>query len=268
MKNITEKDQQEGVLTSGSNLSYWTDSVEPIQFSSLNQDLKTEIAIVGGGIAGLSIAYCLVKAGKKVVVVEDGFIGSGESGRTTAHLVTALDDRYAEIRRLLGEENCRLAADSHTKAIDFIEWAVREENIDCDFKRVDGFLFLHPSDKAQTIDEEFVVTNQCGIRTEKLQGVPGIPMEKGICLKFPNQAQFHPLKYLKAISDYIIRMGGSIYTETHIEEINRDGIRSKDFSIQAAHVVVATNSPVNDLVTMHTKTVPIPHLRYRRAGSP
>lgn len=59
--NISEKDQQEGVLTSGSNLSYWIDSVEPIRFSPLNQDLKTEIVIIGGGIAGLSVAYCLVR---------------------------------------------------------------------------------------------------------------------------------------------------------------------------------------------------------------
>src|SRR5690349_10859783 len=147
--------QPKGVTTSGSNISFWLDSVEPIRYSPLGTSLKTEVVIVGAGIAGLSVAYCLSKAGKQVVVVEDGFVGSGETGRTTAHLVNALDDRYAEIERVLGEEKCRLAAESHTEAINFVEKVVRDEHIECDFKRVDGFLFLHPTDEAKTIDEEF-----------------------------------------------------------------------------------------------------------------
>src|SRR5688500_13163084 len=168
-----------GISTYESNISYWLVSVEPIRFTPLASNLKTEVVIIGGGIAGLSVAYCLVKAGKKVVLVEDGFIGSGESGRTTAHLVNALDDRYSEIERVLGEEKCQMAAESHTAAINFIEQAVREHNIDCEFQRVDGFLFLHPTDDHRTIDDEFVATNKHGIRTEKLQGVPGITGENG-----------------------------------------------------------------------------------------
>lgn len=245
--------QDKGVTTSGSNKSFWIDSVEPIRFTPLTSNLKTEIAVVGGGIAGLTVAYCLVKAGRKVVVVEDGFIGSGETGRTTAHLVTALDDRYAEIESLLGEEKCKLAAESHTAAINFIESVVSEENIECDFQRVDGFLFLHPTDDHSTIDDEFVATNKYGIRTEKIQGVPGLAGESGVCLRFPDQAQFHPMKYLKGLADYIVRNGGSIYTETHIDIIGKTGIKTKNFSIDAEHVVVATNSPVNNWVTMHTK---------------
>src|SRR5687768_1286701 len=120
-----QQGQDKGVTTSGSNISFWLDSMETIRFSPLTTNLKTEVVIIGGGIAGLSVAYCLVKAGKKVVLVEDGFIGSGESGRTTAHLVNALDDRYSEIERVLGEEKCQMAAESHTAAINFIEQAVR-----------------------------------------------------------------------------------------------------------------------------------------------
>ena len=157
--------QEKGITTSGSNISYWLDSVAPIRFTPLTSDLKTDVAIIGGGLAGLSIAYNLVKAGKKVVVLEDGFIGSGESGRTTAHIVNALDDRYSEIERVLGEEKCRLAAESHTEAINFIERVSKEENIDCEFTRLDGFLFLHPTDDAKTIDQEFVATNKHGTTT-------------------------------------------------------------------------------------------------------
>lgn len=256
MKDIRSSGQQvehPGTLTSGQNLSYWVDSVAPVRYMPLAENLKTEVVIVGGGIAGLTVAYCLLKAGKKIVIVEDGFIGSGESGRTTAHISNALDDRYSEIESLLGEEKGRLAAESHTEAIDFIERVVHEEHIDCDFKRIDGFLFLHPTDDPRTIDDEFAVTNQYGIHTEKLVGVPGIPSEQGICLRFPNQGQFHPMKYLKGLSECIVRMGGSIYTETHVDGLHKAGIKSGNLSVQADQVVVTTNTPINDLVTIHTK---------------
>ena len=247
---------EKGVTTSGTNISYWLDSAEPLRFSPLKQNLKTEVVIVGAGIAGLSVAYCLVKAGKSVIVVDDGYIGSGETGRTTAHISNALDDRYAEIERLLGEEKCRLAAESHTEAINFIERVVREENIDCDFMRLDGYLFLHPTDRAKTLEDEYIATNKYGIRTERLQGVPGMAEETGPCLQFPGQAVFHPMKYLKGLTHYIVTHGSLIFTETHIEAIHKAGIRTQEFTIQADHIVVATNTPVNDRVTMHTKQHP------------
>lgn len=249
----TQHGQKEGIITSGSNLSYWIESVLPVRFSPLGENIKTEVVVIGGGIAGLTVAYSLVKAGRHVVVVEDGFIGSGESGRTTAHLSNALDDRYSEIERLLGSEQCQHAADSHTAAIDFIDRVVKEETIDCDFRRLDGYLFLHPTDDPKTIDEEYFVTNKHGISTDRVDHIPGAPEIIGPCLRFPGQAQFHPMKYLRGLANFITKNGGAIYTETHVEGIHKNGVRTKHFAIQAQHVVVTTNTPFNDLVTMHTK---------------
>jgi glycine/D-amino acid oxidase-like deaminating enzyme/nitrite reductase/ring-hydroxylating ferredoxin subunit len=254
--NISGTDNKEGLLTSGSNNSFWIESVSPISFSPVYENLETETVIVGGGIAGLSIAYCLAKAGRKVVIVEDGLIGSGESGRTTAHLVNALDDRYYEIENVLGKDAARVAAESHTAAIDFVEKIVNDENIDCDFKRLEGYLFLHPSDKASSLDDELVATRRAGIATELLSHVPGMPAEKGPCLRFPQQAQFHPMKYYKGLADCIIRYGGKIFTESRATEIRKDGVTANGHGIKAEHVVVATNTPINDLVTMHTKQFP------------
>lgn len=250
------KGQSEGTTTSGANASFWLDSVSPIAFTPLASDLETEVVIVGAGISGLSVAYCLVKAGIRVVVLDDGFVGSGETGRTTAHIASALDDGYAEIQRVLGEEKSRLAAQSHTEAINFIERVIDEERIECDFSRVDGFLFLHPTDNVKTLQEELAATNACGISTHMIDGVPGMSGEEGPCLMFPDQAQFHPQKYLRGLAHAVVRHGGAIYTETRVEGIGKTGIKTKDFNVSARHVVVATNSPVNNWVTMHTKQFP------------
>src|SRR5215216_6984846 len=93
-----------GAVTSGEKISYWIDSVKPVEYKSLKESRKTDVLIVGGGLAGITTAYCLLKAGKKVIVLEDGLIGSGETGRTTAHLTAALDDRYYDIEHVFGVE--------------------------------------------------------------------------------------------------------------------------------------------------------------------
>jgi glycine/D-amino acid oxidase-like deaminating enzyme/nitrite reductase/ring-hydroxylating ferredoxin subunit len=247
---------QQGVITSGRNKSFWVSSVEPIQFTRLQNDLTTEIVVVGGGISGLSIAYKLLKSGREVVLVEDGYIGSGETGRTTAHIVNALDDLYSELEKYFGKEKVKLIADSHTAAIDFIENVVNEEKIDCDFIRLDGYLFLHPTDKLKTLEDELLATREAGIPTTLLSEVPGIPFEKGPCLRYPAQAQFHPMKYLRGLADAIIALGGKIYTETRVDEFGKNEVSAGGFTIKAAHVVVATNTPVNDIVKIHTKQHP------------
>jgi glycine/D-amino acid oxidase-like deaminating enzyme len=170
---------REGVITSGVTLSYWLDSVQPIKFRPLAGNQATDVLIIGGGISGVTTAYCLAKAGKQVILIDDGFVGSGETGRTTAHVTNALDDRYSEIERLHGSEGAILAADSHTAAIAFIESTAMSEHIDCDFKRLDGYLFLHASDKKETLTEEFGATHRAGIQTELIHGVPGIDIEDG-----------------------------------------------------------------------------------------
>jgi glycine/D-amino acid oxidase-like deaminating enzyme/nitrite reductase/ring-hydroxylating ferredoxin subunit len=254
-QQIFSENEGNGVVTSGANVSYWTDSVRPIQTSPLQEDIVTHTVIVGAGISGLSVAYCLSKKGIPVVVVEDGFIGSGETGRTTAHITNALDDRYSEIASRMDAKTSRLAAESHSQAISFAERVVREENIDCDFKIIDGYLFLHPSDKLKTLEDELKATLEAGIQTEMLTAVPQINQD-GPCLRFPRQAQFHPMKYLKGLAEAITKNGGKIFTETHVDKITKEGVHGNGHTVKASHIVVATNTPVNDLVTMHTKQHP------------
>lgn len=244
----------EGSITSGDNVSFWIDTTSILAFEKPHQDIAAEVLIIGGGIAGLTTAYKLLEAGKKIVLVEDGFLGSGETGRTTAHLTCALDDRYYYLENTFGKENAHLAAESHSAAIDEIEKIVNNLKIDCSFKRVSGYLFLHPSDKEKNLEEEFNAVQKAGLNTTMLNNTPylaGAENQKSI--EFKNQGQFHILHYLKGLAQSVIDLGGTIFTEAHAENITKNGAVVNGFNFQAKQIVVATNTPINDVLTMHTK---------------
>jgi hypothetical protein len=108
-------------LDSGATRSLWVDGIELPPTSALTSNIAADVCIVGAGISGLTTAYLLSREGLKVVVIDDGPLCGGDTGRTTAHLANEIDDSYQEIESLHGREGARLAAESHTAAIDLIE---------------------------------------------------------------------------------------------------------------------------------------------------
>jgi glycine/D-amino acid oxidase-like deaminating enzyme/nitrite reductase/ring-hydroxylating ferredoxin subunit len=246
MTDDTKIPERSGKETSGANSPYWVASVQPFSTRKLTRNLETEVVVVGGGIAGLSVAYNLARNGVKVVVIEDGNIGSGETGRTSAHLVSALDDRYYDLESMYGEESTRMIADSHMRAIEFVESVCETEAIECEFERVPGYLFLHRNDKPDSLAREFEAAKRAGLDVVQMTSIPGVN-EAGSCLRFARQGMFHPLKYLKGLCEAIIEYGGEIYTDTHAKDIDTTGIvTAEGHKVSASHIVVATNSPVND----------------------
>src|SRR5690349_22198758 len=139
---------------SGSTTSVWMATSDVPDLPSLKTDLRANVCIVGAGISGMTTAYLLGRAGRAVVVIDDGEIGGGETGRTTAHLSNALDDRYYEIEKQHGLDGSRLAALSHTDAITLIESIASQEDIDCDFERLDGYLFLGGDSTRKELEQE------------------------------------------------------------------------------------------------------------------
>lgn len=229
-------------------------------FPPLETDASADVCIVGAGIAGLTTAYLLARAGHKVIVLDARGIGGGESGRTTAHLSNAIDDRYFRIERYHGEHGAALCADSHTSAIDRIESIAREESIACDFERVDGYLFLGPDDESALLEKELEAARRAGLaNVELFDRAPVVGFETGTCLRFPRQAQFHPLKYLAGLARAVDRLGGRIFGDTFVERIC-DGtpasVETAAHKVTAADIVVATNTTINDWFSIHTKQAP------------
>ncbi|MGI8402483.1 MAG: FAD-dependent oxidoreductase [Gemmatimonadaceae bacterium] len=243
---------------SGNTTSVWMETADVPSFPPLARDATADVCIIGAGIAGLTTAYLCLKSGKSVVVLDDGPIGGGETGRTTAHLTCALDDFYHEIETMHGAEGARIAAESHASAIDRVESIVTTEHIDCDFKRVDGYYFLGGDDTVDVLDDELAASRRAGIADAmRVERIPGVPFNSGPALKFPRQAQFHILKYLAGLARAIERDGGRIFCGSHVSEVKagKPGRVGTDAgqTVKAEHLVVCTNSPINNWVAVHNK---------------
>ena len=234
--------------------SLWMDEKLP-SFPRLETNMKTDVCVIGAGIAGLTVAYTLLKAGKSVIILDQGPIASGQTSRTTAHLSWVLNDRYFELEKYFGNDGAHFAAKSHAAAIDYIEKIILEENINCDFERVDGYLFTSPKDIENTLEKELLCIRKLNMPVSRLEKSPAI--DKGPCLHFPNQGQFHVVKYLKGVLDAIINKGGLIFTHTHVNQIEEGLVKtSLNTKVQCDSIVVATCSPINNRLIIHTKQAP------------
>ena len=246
----------------GRTRSVWMATADTPAGPKLAEDEGTDVCIVGGGIAGLSVAYHLTKEGKRVVVLDDGPTAGGETSRTTAHLTFYNDDGLSKIESLHGEEVLRVSTQSHQAAVDRIEQIANEEGIDCDFKRLNAYLFINPRGQGYDfLDKELDAAHRIGLTdAHYVDSAPIDGYDTSRCLCYPRQAKFHPLKYLAGLTKAIQSRGGKIYNHTHATSITGGTPARVETSagraVVAEAVVVATNTPVNDLVAIHTKQAP------------
>ena len=217
--------------------------------------------VVGSGIAGLSTAYELSGQGQKVVVLDRGKIGRGMTARTTAHLSANNDDTFKTMIDRRGEKLARDFYVSQAASITRIETIQSSESIDCDFRRVDGFLFPGPQTEQSEIEEEYKASQAAGMPVHYAKGVPLKGYESTRSLRYPNQATFHPTKYLQGLVRCIKQRGGRLFSDTAVMSVEEeDGsvvVKTEGGqTIRAKSAVVATNSPINDRVALHSKQAP------------
>lgn len=233
----------------------WSKKATPV-FPKLDKNLQTEVCVIGAGMAGISCAYQLSRQGRKVVVLDDGVVGEGETARTTSHLTAVLDDRFSVLEKRFGKEFVKAATDSHMKAIDFIEETVLKENIACAFRRLDAYLYNSPKTH-EDLKEELQAATRAGLKAEMVPRAP-LSFDTGPSLKFSNQAQFRPLDYLRGLCHSIVKSGGEIFSQTHAENIEEEKkgyliATDAGYTIEAENVIVATSSPINSRFFPHTK---------------
>lgn len=237
--------------------SIWFATEPAPDFPAFAGNAQTDVCVVGAGIGGLTTAYLLACAGKQVIVIDAIGIGAGETGRTTAHFFPP-DEWYASIEDKFGSEVSAQIATSYKEAIDLVESIILREAIDCEFGRVAGYLYSVVENNREEIEHEYQAAQRAGVKSKKLNCVPGLSFDTGSCIEFEGLAQFHPMRYLAGLANAIVKRGGKIYSNTLATEIDTDEsvrvIKTYHGEISAEAVVVATNTPFNkSATTIHIK---------------
>jgi glycine/D-amino acid oxidase-like deaminating enzyme/nitrite reductase/ring-hydroxylating ferredoxin subunit len=241
--------------------SIWMDVEVSPRAPMLDQDLTVDTVIVGSGIAGLSTAYELSLEGRKVAVLDRGPITGGITARTTAHLTSLCDESFKNLIDVQGLDAAKRFYQSQAASIDRMEKIQNLESIDCDFRRLDGFLFPALGTDPSALDSNLEADRKVGIEVEDCEGLPFETLKDTRCLRYANQGTFHPLKYLQGVAAAVEKRGGKLFAQTCMETVEEtdSGVSVTTRNGRKVHAdtaVIATNSPVNDRTAIHTKQAP------------
>lgn len=243
------KSPENGIHLPSTPQSYWMDSTPPTDYPTLNEDIKTDAAIVGGGITGLTTAWLLKKAGLRVVVLEADRIVQGTSGHTTAKITSQHSLIYEKIRNTLGEERTKQYADANETAIRRIEKIIEENSIECDFYRLPAYVYTHAEEYAEKIEKEARTAESVGIKAHLVDSTP-LPFQVRTAMRFDDQAQFHPRKYLLKLAEMIVKEDCHIFEHTRVIDLHEGKtcsvITERGLRVSAGKVVLASHYPFYD----------------------
>lgn len=227
--------------------TFWVDSTPETNFSKLEKGLKVDVAILGGGIAGLTTAIMLKKTGKKVAVIEASRIIKDITSTTTAK-ISAHAFFYSTMLDNLGEEKTHLFAQANLKAVETVSNLISEYNIDCDFRRTPCYIYTESEEESGIYKSEVEIAPKLGLPISYVEDIP-LPSKIKAGVVYQNQAEFHPRKYLLGLSKEISGEGSRIFENTRVLEVKEGNpyeIVTDQGSIRADNVVVATHFPIYD----------------------
>ena len=224
--------------------SYWSNSVQKNDYGKLEENIETQVCIIGGGLTGLTTAYYLSKEGVDVVLVEKSKICSHTSGNTTAKITSQHGIFYKYLIGSVGEEQAKQYLKANEKAIKNIEKIVNDENIECDFEKQDSYVYTATNKDLKMLQDEVKALHSLGFKCEYVEKVEA-PIQILGGIKFKNQAQFNPVKYAKGIAEAITKRG-KIFENTKVVDVKSEngiyGVVTENGNvIKAKYVLIATH---------------------------
>lgn len=246
----------------GGHDSYWLDSCPRSRYAALNSDVEVDVAVIGGGIVGLTAAALLTHAGKRVAVLEARRIADQVTGRTTAKLTSLHGLIYDYLTRRFGKDHARLYAEANQTAIDMVANWVAEFGIECDFERVAAYTFTDDASKADEIHREVDATQALGLPTKLVTEAP-IALPVTAAIRMDNQAQFHPRKFLTGLTANIVADGCYVFEHTRVIDVQGERpvhVTTDRGNVVARDVIVATNLPILDRGAHFARAFPLAHV--------
>jgi len=243
--------------------SYWTASVGTTDYERLAGDAgPVDVAVIGGGIAGLTAALLLQRAGRSVALLEARRVGAQVTGHTTAKITSLHTLIYADLARQHGEETARRYGRSNEAALRRIGELVDELAIDCDFERKAAYTYCESETNLARVREEAEIAARLGLPASFVTELPA-PLDAFGAVRFDNQAQFHPMKYMLGLARAFVAAGGRIHEETRALDVE-DGepcrVETAAGTLTARDVIVATNLPFLDRGGYFTTNFPRSHV--------
>ncbi len=230
--------------------SYWKSFYDLPLYPSSRVDLKLEVAIVGGGIAGLTAAYLLKKSGLKVAVLEKNTIGSGTTGGTTGKVTAQHGLIYQDLQKRLGEQTARIYGEANLTAVERIAQVIKDENIQCDWQRDDNYVYTVDPKKVNKFQKEAATAMRLGLPAT-FEANLNLPFEVAGAVKFANQAKFNAQKYVLGLAKAVHGQGSYVFENSNVISFH-DGqpaaVRTKQSKITAKNIIVATKMPASPLV--------------------
>lgn len=235
----------------------WDRSVpQKSAYPALQEDITTDVVIVGGGMAGILNAYLLSKAGKKVVVLESGRLGNGATFRTTAFITKVIDSSLGQIASIFGDAIAKTVWDSGEQAINEIEKAVKAERIDCEFTRCSNYVFAHTKQQRKEIEKEFKMYRKMRMAASLHDEASTLHFPNFGYLEIPDQAKFNPALFLSAIAEAATKNGARIFEKTAARKISGDDpvmVQTPHGTITAKDLLICTYKPLTDKNTQLKK---------------
>jgi len=228
--------------------SLWLDTSEDAGFPALDRQLSVDVAVLGGGIVGISTALLLKRAGMTVAVIEADRVGAGVTGNTTAKLSSLHGLTYARLSSRFGDDGARAHGEANQAGIEQIANWVEEEEIDCDFRRKPNYTYATSRDSLGEIEEEVEAAQRAGLPASYTEETD-LPYPVAGAIRFEDQAEFHPRRFLLALAGLIPGDGSHVFEHTRATGVS-DGkpcrVETTGAPLIAENVVVATHFPILD----------------------
>lgn len=228
----------------------WGQANKQSKFPKLQNDLDTDVCVVGGGIAGLSTALALLRCGKKVVVLESKILGSGNSGRHSGEMTSWKKAQYTSMHSYYDRDTVVKIAESHKAAIQHVEETVKELGIDCGLKRLDAFVFTYAGSEAEEkVHKELSAAKDAGLKDVSLVDDYDLGKESGKldhAIKFPSTVVLDPIRYIDGLADAVVKAGGQIFEQSRVRDPSTKKCTTMEgHSVHAKDaVVIATGTPI------------------------